>query len=311
METTQNPKIRFYIQRPFGEKMNASFDFLKENLKPIFKYVTYLLLPICLIQALSLNTFVEGYIQMFMSGSPDTIDMARISPTSWLSYIITLLCGYIGTLLFCALIAALIKLYNEREDRLKNLTFGILRPVLFRNLGRLFLIGIVLYFIMIVAVGVVALFFFITSFSILLTIPLLVAFIVAIMPCVPVYLYENIGLFASIAKGIRLGFATWGGVFAILFIMGLIASIFMGVVATPYYVAVFIKMLLVFSTDTGVYEISVFYSFLIYILGVLFVFGSYISAIFAFLGISYQYAHAVEKVDSITVEDDIENFENL
>ena len=37
---SQKPKIAMYVKRPFGEKLNASFDFLKENWK--------LLLLICL-----------------------------------------------------------------------------------------------------------------------------------------------------------------------------------------------------------------------------------------------------------------------
>ena len=48
---SQKPKIAMYVKRPFGEKLNASFDFIKENWKQLFKYSTYLILPICLIQA--------------------------------------------------------------------------------------------------------------------------------------------------------------------------------------------------------------------------------------------------------------------
>ena len=47
---SQKPKIAMYVKRPFGEKLNASFDFIKENWKQLFKYSTYLILPICLIQ---------------------------------------------------------------------------------------------------------------------------------------------------------------------------------------------------------------------------------------------------------------------
>lgn len=52
---SQKAKIVLYAKRTFGEKMNASFDFIKENWKPLFKFTTYILLPLCLVQALSLN----------------------------------------------------------------------------------------------------------------------------------------------------------------------------------------------------------------------------------------------------------------
>mgnify|MGYP003623625018 CR=1 FL=1 len=84
-----------------------------------------------------------------------------------------------------------------------------------------------------------------------------------------------------------------------------------GVVMTPYYIAIFVKTLFVYGSDSGASESSVIYSLFTYVLGVLFVFGMYLSYIFSVLGLSYQYAHASEKMDSITVEDDIDNFENL
>ena len=43
---SQKPKIAMYVKRPFGEKLNASFDFLKENWKLLLKFTTYLLLPL-------------------------------------------------------------------------------------------------------------------------------------------------------------------------------------------------------------------------------------------------------------------------
>lgn len=32
---SQKPKIAMYVKRPFGEKLNASFDFIKRELETI------------------------------------------------------------------------------------------------------------------------------------------------------------------------------------------------------------------------------------------------------------------------------------
>lgn len=48
---SQKPKIALYVKRPFGDKLNATMDFIKENWKPMLKFCTYLILPLCLIQA--------------------------------------------------------------------------------------------------------------------------------------------------------------------------------------------------------------------------------------------------------------------
>lgn len=43
---SQKAKVAMYVKRSFGDKMNASFDFIKENWKPLFKFATYLILPL-------------------------------------------------------------------------------------------------------------------------------------------------------------------------------------------------------------------------------------------------------------------------
>ena len=57
---SQKPKVAMYVKRSFGDKLNASFDFIKENWKILLKFTTYLLLPVSLIQALSLNGLMGG-----------------------------------------------------------------------------------------------------------------------------------------------------------------------------------------------------------------------------------------------------------
>ena len=48
-----------------------------------------------------------------------------------------------------------------------------------------------------------------------------------------------------------------------------------------------------------------------YLFSILMLYGSYLSAIFGIVGLVYQYGHASEVVDSITVESDIDNFDKL
>ena len=48
-----------------------------------------------------------------------------------------------------------------------------------------------------------------------------------------------------------------------------------------------------------------------YLFSILMLYGSYLSAIFSIVGLVYQYGHASEVVDSITVESDIDNFDKL
>lgn len=305
---TKKAKIPFYLQRPFGEKMNASFDFLKENFKVVMKYTTYLILPLCLVQGVILNSFMEGYMEM-IGGLKD----GRVEELAWgtvSSFSLSTFFSIIGTLLMSALIYALIKLYNEREEGLEGVTFQVLKPMLFKNMGRLFLLTLLLTLLVVFLAVVMALLAYGTLFTLIITVPALFALLIALTMWSPVYLFEDIGLSNSFSKALRLGFATWGGVFAVLFVMGIIASVLRGVISTPWSIAIAVKSVFMESVDGGE-EPSIFYNFFIYLLAVAQVFGAYFSLMFGILGASYQYGHAVEKLDSITIEDDIDNFENI
>ena len=57
--------------------------------------------------------------------------------------------------------------------------------------------------------------------------------------------------------------------------------------------------------------ISAGYSFMFDLLAIIQSFGAYLSMIFSLIGIVYQYGHASEVVDSISVESEIDKFEQL
>ena len=73
---------------------------------------------------------------------------------------------------------------------------------------------------------------------------------------VSIYLFEDISLGEAFAKTFRLGFATWGGVFLILIVMGIIASVLQGIVSIPWYVIYIVKMIFTMS-DGGATSSSV------------------------------------------------------
>ena len=78
---SQKPKIAMYVKRSFGEKLNASFDFIRENWKLMLKFTTYLLLPLCLIQALSLNGMMKG-MESIAEGMDISSDTALLCTSS-------------------------------------------------------------------------------------------------------------------------------------------------------------------------------------------------------------------------------------
>ncbi len=307
---SQKPKIEMYVKRPFGEKLNAAFDFIKENWKPLLKYTTYLILPLCLLQALGLNGLMGGAMTMRNLASAPGSDSSIIM--SVLPYYILYVFLYmVGTIILSSLVYALVRTYNEREGRLEGITLRELSPLLLRNVKRLILAFLAYFLLLVVVSMLVGALAALSLFTLFLTIPLIIAFIIPLSLFIPIYLLENITLMEAFGKTYRLGFATWGGVLLMIVVMGIISGVLYGVAMTPWYVATLVKLFFSMSDTGSTTTVSVFYSFVLYILAVVQIFGAYLSAIFGFVGLVYQYGHASEVVDSITVETDIENFDKL
>lgn len=305
---SQKPKIAMYVKRSFGEKLNASFDFIRENWKLMLKFTTYLLLPLCLIQALSLNGMMKGV----MSAADMDISSDTALLISFLSYygLFVLIC-IIGMVLQASLIYAMIRTYNEREERLQGVTLRMLTPMLFHNIKRLFIIA---FFGLLLTVCVS---FVLGALSIAsLPVAYLFALVIVLLALplalwAPIYLFEDISIMDALKKTFRLGFATWGGVFLISLVMGIIAGILQGVTLVPWYAATIVKMLFTMSDVGSEATVSVGYSFMLYLLAIVQAFGTYLAMIFTFVGLAYQYGHASEKMDSVTIESDIDNFDKL
>ena len=75
-----------------------------------------------------------------------------------------------------------------------------------------------------------------TPFTLFLTIPFIIAFSVPLALLAPIYLFEDITLMEAFKKTFRLGFATWGGVFLVSLLMGIIANVLQGVTMMPWYI---------------------------------------------------------------------------
>lgn len=308
----QKPRIELYVKRPFGEKMNASFDFIKENWKPLIQFITYLLLPLSLIQALSMNGLMTNYMGVVTKmGASNPSEMVAALPQLFTSYSVTILCCWVGNILATSLIYALLKTYAQREERLKGITLTAIRPLLLHNMVQMLKMTLFVGLLMVLVIAIIAGLVRLTPFTLLLTLPLLVAVVVPLALYAPVYLLEEITLVQALKKTLRLGFATWGGIFAISLVMGIIAYIFQMITGTPWSIAFMVKSVFSLSDTGGEATVSVGYNFLLYLFGVLQAFGGYVAAMFTLVGIAYQYGHASEVVDSVSVENDIENFDKL
>ena len=317
----QTPKIEIYRTRTFTDKLGDTFNFLRENWRTITKYTIYIMLPVSMVLAFFANHFWNGYISLITAlntaGSMDDEGILSFG----LSSLATLVVGIISYMILITLLFALIRLYTVREQRLANITMDELKPEMWFCMKRCmmmtlvglvlviaFLALVVLMVVLLVSInGAVALLGFILLYGVAVAVMLPLTLVPSI------YLLEdNIGVFEAYMKGFRLGFATWGGIFAITFVIGFITGVIQSFTMMPWYILSMVKMVInVSDKQDGSFFNSFLYDAIQYITCILTCLGYFISCIIEVVAITIQYGHASDKIDGVGVARKIDNFDEF
>ena len=315
------PKIEIYRTRTFSEKLSDTFNFLRENWRPIMKYFLYLMVPASIVLAFFMNHFMDAYMSITTAAEKSGVfdqDVARSLLFYTPGYIIV---GALTYILLGALVFSMVRLYRRREQRLKGLTGDEVKQEMIYCAKRatiltlvftgmiivymLIVVGIVaLAMLLHVAVGVLAVLFFI-ALTIVLSILLMLA--------EPVYLMEDDStVLGAIRKGMRLGWNTFGGMLAMGFILTMLASILQSFTSIPFYILYFTKTFFTLSNDSvGGFFDSFLYTVMMYFSTLLECIGMLLSSIITTVGLTIQYGHACDKIDGTGVAQNIEKFDEL
>ena len=110
---------------------------------------------------------------------------------------------------------------------------------------------------------------------------------------------------------IGLGFATWGGIFAVDFVLGLIGSLLQTLTFLPWYLLVVFGMVFTLQGEGGGFMGSPGYAFLQYLSCVWMCLGYLLYSVLLMVGQTIQYGHASDKIDGVGVAAGIDRFEEL
>jgi hypothetical protein len=313
-------KVYVRKARTFGEVFGDTIGYLKQNFKPLFGSILFLVAPFVLLATiLIINLFKGAFAGAFGSGAFGG-QFGAIALTMFLITILYLL-GYTAfvTVLNEHMVLNDALPPNERPQ-IRDIVKNFLRPFL-RGLGAMFLLLIINMFLVVIIGLIIAAFGFLIKESailgILLFMLLYLFFLVVIVPIV-LYLFSSIlftaqrhkiNVFKAIGKVFRNFKGNFWLTWAVSFLGGMIIQFLSFIAFLPSYILFVISMFTRVSRigmDPGVdtdFEMPLYMVILFCITGVIMV---CIYAIY-FVMMNLQCASLEEKKEGISILEKIES----
>ena len=286
-------KIVFHKIRNFSQKLNATIEFIRQNIKPLGKAVLYILGPMAILNGLLFSQYID-----FAFGGMSAQDQINVqNPFDFIfnpSYIGFIFISGFSALLNFAVIFNYMKLYQNKYPEpisvteVLNASWKDLLPLLFLSVIAMILI----------MVGFLA--FIIPGIYLM----------VAMSLSIPILFFERLGIFESIGRSFKLIKGKWWSTFGLLFVANIMMYAVSLIFMVPFYIFYFIKMLTLveevgITTDTtssmfqGGMMLSVMFMFL----------GSFLTYTIPMIALSFQYFNLVERRESVGLMSEIEKLE--
>ncbi|GHT07553.1 hypothetical protein FACS189426_01150 [Bacteroidia bacterium] len=283
-------KIEFYKNRNLGERFSAAIDFLKQNWKVLYKNVFIIAIPLSLISGYSMQYYTS------FSGSIDAFDFSKVAVNIITSFIYGIfLCATTGTVL----------LKYEEGTLTKKSGWNDLKATLIPLSGKACLINLVvggIFIAITVLYGWLAFALASDDFPLMaLALFIYIAVVVALLPSFSLVYFPAFftgkSAFESIKIATNLGFKNWGTTFVVI----LLVSVFIFGVS------------LIFSIPNTIltFAFAGEHNFLTFISASVASFSTAIITPFVIVLFAFQYFAITEKEEGISLQTQVDDFENL
>lgn len=292
--------ITLQRQRDFSRKMNATFEFIKQNFKGLCKSIFYISGPSVLIASILLGSMIGDFFSVAVNSSmnPDVADNYFLSVSFWLQILVMMVCFLLSTVMTISAINNYIILYDEKKSNNIEVSevWERVRKSFWMYVGTTFLFTLVfigLYIAMIPVSFLAMVSEVFIFFVVFLIYGGMIYFVVASSMTFFIRSYEHRGFFDALSRSFKLikgeWWPTFGFAIVIYFIMGSMAS----VIIIPFYV--YFIVVVIHSAEQGMtsevpksieYGLIVFFALYYMISIVLYMLPN--------ISIAFQYFHLVE-----------------
>ena len=289
-------RIEFYKLRDFGAKMNATVEFLRENMGRLFLNLLFIAGPLALILSLLFSNFFSSLGDMV--GLADDSQAMGFVALMGGSYFLMILVSWLAVSMIVAVTYTYIRLYNEGVA--KETSIGDVFRLAMKKYGGILIIGFLTFI-----VCIIGMFFFILP-AIYLGITLSLAY--------PIYVFEDVSPTEAFARSFKVIREKWWSTFGLLFVTGLMAYVVQMVFSLPF-MAIYLGNIFSLMEDlqSNPEDPSAIFGlfssgYMTAAMAVSMV-GSYLTYSIPLIGLGYQYANLIERSEGRGLMTEIEGFD--
>lgn len=296
----QETKIEFYKNRSLSERFSVTGDFIRQNWKVLLKNTMYIAIPLVLLQGF----FLQNYMQEITgANSPQDYMNTDYTPYAGMVFPPLLL-----SLFFFSIIGAIFRQYLK-GSLTERTGWSELKGNVFPFMGKIFIQYLIIILAMVVLIVSIVILIYVASLPgrllattfIALICLVFFALLIIVSPILlltpyPV-IFENTSAWQGIKKGFKIGFKHWGSTFLTAFLGTVLMTVIYYILSMPYFVYIMFNM-----GEGGLlgYVLAIFSSLVLFIQYPVF-----------FIFMSFQYTSIMEKEERISLQDKIEEFDNL
>ncbi len=312
--------IELQRARDFGKKINATFEFIKQNFKPLCKSLLLIAGPAILIGSLMTGTFMGDFIGLTFEnasggGNPEAVSKYFFSFSFWAQFILMFVFLIVSSIVSISTMNNYILLYGQKRTNEISVqdVWDRVRGSLGVYVGSTFLMFLMAIVGIIAIVLIVALFAVATP--VLSFLGVLIGFGAFLYAAISVSLtlfiqtYEGLGFFDALARSFKLIQGKWWSTFGIILVLSLIGSTIAYFFMIPYYIVVMGTALHKISSpltaEAGPSKILIMTSFTLYNA------ASLLLSSLSNIGAAFQYFNLVELKEAKGLMTDIENVGKL
>ncbi|WP_420388290.1 hypothetical protein [Roseivirga sp.] len=296
--------------RSFGQKLEGTFEFIRLNVKPLFKSLLFFSGPFALVGTfLVSNIFTASFAAGINANAGVDSSMNEVMSIGMSALGFMFMMAFAGAMIISTIYAC-VRCYeqNGSADYTTQDVWARVKKVYWSIFGTTFLYGIIFFILYLVIMIPMALLTVILSF---LTIPLVYIFIgfymTVMFTALPVQIFEGVGIGTALNKSFRLLKGHWWSSLGLLILLMLIYNVVIMVFAIPFYVSLFANYFTTTGTDL-MEETPTYVILLNYLFGIIFLLGSFITYSVPLVGLTIQYFSLSEEKDATALMRKIDAF---